>query len=300
MSKPAVSVVVPVYNVEKYLRECLDSIINQTLKDIEIILVDDGSPDNCPQICDEYASKDSRIKVIHKQNGGYGSAVNTGIEIANGEYIGIVESDDWIEHDMYEKLYNNAKENNTDITKCAFYYFDSNVPFDKQNRLQVLNDRTLLDCPRNVFTIEDYPFLAVFHSTVWAGIYKSEFIKQQKFIEKGSYQDTPFTFEAYCRAKRITVVPEVFVHYRQEINQNSSMMGGGKSKLASIDCYRLSKKILEQYGKYNVLLNEFWAFVVRVCLWFYCGIDKKYKKEFFNKFRDFLTEAGDLSENPYL
>ena len=300
MSKPAVSVVVPVYNVEKYLRECLDSIVNQTLKDIEIILVDDGSPDNCPQICDEYAAKDARIKVIHKPNGGYGSAVNRGIEEAIGEYIGIVESDDWIEPDMYEKLYNNAKENNTDITKCAFYYYDSNVSLDKQNRLQVLNDRTLLDCPREVFTIEDYPFLAVFHSTVWAGIYKSEFIKQQKFIEKGSYQDTPFTFEAYCRAKRITVVPEVFVHYRQETNQNSSMMGGGKSKLASIDCYRLSKKILEQYGKYNVLLNEFWAFVVRVCLWFYCGIDKKYKKEFFNKFRDFLTEAGDLSENPYL
>ena len=142
--------------------------------------------------------------------------------------------------------------------------------------------------------------LAVFHSTVWAGIYKSEFIKQQKFIEKGSYQDTPFSFEAYCRAKRMTVVPEVFVHYRQESNQNSSMMGGGKSKLKVFNCRKKTKEILEKYGKYNILKNEFWAFVIREGLWFYCGIDKKYKKEFFNKFRDFLTEAGELSENPYL
>ena len=101
---PKISVIIPVYNVEKYLRECLDSVINQTLADIEIILVDDGSPDNCPQICDEYALKDNRIKVIHKENGGYGSAMNVGLEKATGEYIGIVEPDDYIDSKMYEDL----------------------------------------------------------------------------------------------------------------------------------------------------------------------------------------------------
>ena len=94
---PKVSVIIPVYNVEKYLRQCLDSVINQTLKDIEIICVDDGSTDNCPNILDEYAAKDARIKIIHKKNEGYGKAMNVGISHASGEYIGIVEPDDYID-----------------------------------------------------------------------------------------------------------------------------------------------------------------------------------------------------------
>ena len=102
MSK--VSIVMPAYNVEKYLRQCMDSIVNQTLKDIEIIPVDDGSPDKCGKIMDEYAAADSRIKPIHQSNGGYGKAVNAGINAATGEYIGIVETDDWAEPDMFEKL----------------------------------------------------------------------------------------------------------------------------------------------------------------------------------------------------
>lgn len=97
-----ISIIVPVYNVEKYLERCIESIVNQTYKDIEIILVDDGSPDNCPVICDRYAEKDNRIKVIHKQNGGLINARKSGLEIAQGDYIGFVDSDDWIEPEMYE------------------------------------------------------------------------------------------------------------------------------------------------------------------------------------------------------
>ena len=103
--EPLISVIVPVYKVEQYLDECVQSIINQTYKNLEIILVDDGSPDRCPEMCDEYARQDSRIKVIHKPNGGLSSARNAGIDIARGEYIGFVDSDDYIAHDMYEKLY---------------------------------------------------------------------------------------------------------------------------------------------------------------------------------------------------
>ena len=102
---PKVSVIVPIYKVEKYLRQCIDSIINQSLKDIEIILVDDGSPDNCPKICDEYKKIDSRIKVIHKKNGGLSSARNAGMKIATGEYIGFVDSDDYVSKEFLEELY---------------------------------------------------------------------------------------------------------------------------------------------------------------------------------------------------
>ncbi len=114
-----ISVIVPVYNVEKYLRRCVDSIINQTYKNLEIILVDDGSPDNCGAICDEYANKDSRVKVIHKVNGGLSDARNAGLDICQGQYIGFVDSDDWIELDMYETLYNFMVKENLDVAMCC-------------------------------------------------------------------------------------------------------------------------------------------------------------------------------------
>ena len=96
MTHPKVSVIVPIYNVEKYLDECMVSLLNQTLKDIEIILVDDESPDNCPKMCDEYANKDKRVKVVHKKNGGLGFARNSGLDVATGEYVAFIDSDDWI------------------------------------------------------------------------------------------------------------------------------------------------------------------------------------------------------------
>ena len=119
MSK--VSIIVPIYGVEKFLRECVDSILNQSLKDIEIILIDDGGKDNCPQIIDEYAQKDNRIIAIHKQNGGYGQTCNVGLERATGEYVAIVEPDDYIDSKMYEDLYNIACKFNSDIVKSCFY-----------------------------------------------------------------------------------------------------------------------------------------------------------------------------------
>ena len=114
-NKPLLSVIVPIYNVEEYLEKCLDSIINQTYKNLEIILVDDGSPDKCPQICDEYAKKDDRIVVIHKENGGVSSARNLGLDIAKGEFITFVDSDDWIDETMYEKMMLKQAEENLDL-----------------------------------------------------------------------------------------------------------------------------------------------------------------------------------------
>ena len=118
--QPDVSVIVPIYGVEKYLRQCLDSIVNQTLKSLEIILVNDGSCDKCPQIIDEYAARDPRVKALHLTNGGYGRAINHGLDAATGRYIGIVESDDWIKEDMYQKLLENAEKTGADIVKSGF------------------------------------------------------------------------------------------------------------------------------------------------------------------------------------
>ena len=127
MTKPSVSIVVPVYNTEKYLRRCVDSITNQTLKEIEIILVDDGSKEICAALCDEISKTDSRIKVVHKQNGGLGFARNSGIEAASGEYIGFVDSDDYIEPTMYEALYRAAKKNNADLCLSGICFVGGNM-----------------------------------------------------------------------------------------------------------------------------------------------------------------------------
>ena len=120
MTEELISIIVPVYKVEKYLKRCVDSLICQTYKNLEIILVDDGSPDSCPQLCDEYAKKDSRIKVIHKQNGGVSSARNEGLKFAHGEYIGFVDSDDYVHPSMYEKLIDCIHKNQCQIATCRF------------------------------------------------------------------------------------------------------------------------------------------------------------------------------------
>lgn len=116
---PKISVIVPVYNVAPYLKKCVDSIINQTFTDIEIILVDDGSTDESGTICDQYAQKDSRVKVIHKPNGGLSDARNSGLEVCSGEYIGFVDSDDWISPDMYETLIHFAVKEDLDVAMCG-------------------------------------------------------------------------------------------------------------------------------------------------------------------------------------
>ena len=119
MEEELISVILPIYNVEKYLEKCLKSVINQTYKNLEIILVDDGSKDNSPQICDEYAVKDKRIVVIHKSNGGLSDARNAGIEIAKGKYIALIDSDDYVEKDYVQFLYQLIKENNAEMSICS-------------------------------------------------------------------------------------------------------------------------------------------------------------------------------------
>ena len=118
--KPLISIIIPVYNVEQYLHRCVDSVLNQTYKNLEIILVNDGSPDNCPFICDEYAKKDKRIIVVHKENGGLSSARNAGLEIVQGEYISFIDSDDWIHENYNEILYKNLHEKLKLIYTCYY------------------------------------------------------------------------------------------------------------------------------------------------------------------------------------
>ncbi len=200
MSLPLISIIVPVYKVEKYLNQCVESIVRQTYQNLEIILIEDGSPDACPSMCDEWAKKDNRIKVIHRENGGVSSARNAGLNAATGEYIGFVDSDDMISDDFYEFLLNNLIEHQADISRCAHYYFDDSG--------FVSNCDEIVD---EVFCIDGKEHIMVDISksgnksvVLWNKLFKADLLKGLRFDRSFVVgEDTLFLFNAYKYASRL-------------------------------------------------------------------------------------------------
>lgn len=216
-----VSVLVPIYNTAHYLRQCLDSLLGQTLEDIEIICINDGSTDGCADILEEYANFDKRIQVIHKKNTGYGHSMNVGLEQAKGEYVGIVESDDFADASMFKCLYEAAITKNADIVKSDYleFFYEKNVPVTRR----VFGGR----CVQYNSNFKAASCKAVFRERyIWSAIYKREFLidNQIRFHETpgASYQDVSFSFQVNALAKRICWLNEAYLHYRID-NQESSV-----------------------------------------------------------------------------
>ena len=200
-----VSIIVPVYNVEKYLDKCIESIVNQTYRNIEIILVDDGSPDKCPEICNEWAKKDDRIKVIHKENGGLSSARNAALEIAQGDYITFVGRDDWIENDMIQSMLTCAAKNDADIVCCGFYFdnVDTTGHLQKFEKAEYENEEIVLNL-----------LLDNIRPEVCSKLYSAELINQFRFDESIKYaEDLPFNFYLMLKAKKLCCTGMLFYHY---------------------------------------------------------------------------------------
>ena len=218
---PKISIIVPVYNVEQYIERCLETLISQTLKDIEIILVDDGSPDNCPEICDMYAEKDSRIKVIHKKNEGLGFARNSGLEIANGEYISFVDSDDYVTKDMCEKLYKAAIEKNADVVYGGLYYDDG-----RKIRKVSYSNKKIYWQGNEVIKKLLLDFIAcephkkndtIMEVSVWKALFKKEifdinnikFVSEREFISEDVIFDIDFLSCCNC----VVIIPDSIYYY---------------------------------------------------------------------------------------
>ncbi len=278
---PKISVIMPTYKVEKYFRQCIESVINQTLTDIEIIPVDDGSPDNCGAIMDEYAAKDPRIKPIHQPNGGYGKAVNAGIEAATGEYIGIVETDDFIEPDMYEKLYNQAKKFDVDVCKCDFSFYLGNNRFKKHKKYASVAQEG------EVFTLKTNPRIFEYHVSIWSSIYRREYLNKNNIrvieTKSASYQDMPFAAMVFAKGATITVLHEALINYRAEEGMNSSTIRtDGRLKQMPVMCMEAVKIFKE---------NNCWEEVKPVAYrqFYNCSVgmffqtDKQYQKAHFNE-----------------
>lgn len=213
-----ISVIVPIYNVEKYLDRCVDSIINQTYKNLEIILVDDDSPDNCPQMCDDYAKKDSRIKIVHKENGGLSDARNAGMKVATGEYVSFIDSDDYISLDFYETLLETIVDNDSDIVECGVVKFYEDNNFDEySDDLKVTNYDTLYALDG---LINENPF----KQHVWNKLYKSNIALDIPYAVGKLNEDEFWTYQIFGKAKKVTRINKTMYYYFQ---RGSSIMGNG-------------------------------------------------------------------------
>lgn len=244
MSEIKVSIIVPVYKVsENYLRKCIESCINQTLKEIEVILVEDGSPDNCGKVCDEYAEKDKRIRVIHKENSGVSTARNVGVLMANGEYIGFVDADDWIECDFYEKIFKYAIENNVDIAISGF------VKDINGKSYEILQKEK-----SKIFTREkaQYELLKrnLYVWGLWDKIYRTKLIKGKIVFDKTLHmgEDLDFIWKVLKISQRIGYISLNKYHYVKRMD-SVTLSNIPEKKWDSI---KVMKKILDEIVENNL------------------------------------------------
>jgi len=269
MEKIKVSVILAVYNVEKYLRQCMDSLLIQTLKEIEIIAVNDGSSDNSLVILGEYAARDFRVRVISQENGGAGKARNTGLDAAQGEFLSFLDADDFFEPDMLENAYNAAVVHNADFSayQCDFYEEEKNC-FSYQSwtlRMEHLPPYapfSYRQLTTNVF--------CVFVGWAWDKLFRREFVKKYnlRFQEQRTSNDLLFVFSAIVLAKRIVVVPKILIHQRRDTKGSLS-----KTREKSWDNFYKAllslRDTLRENGIYNELEKDFINYSLHFSLWHY-------------------------------
>ncbi len=262
MSTPKISVIIPVYNVEKYLKKCVESVLSQTLKDIEIILVDDGSPDNCPIICDEYAKKDNRIVVIHKQNGGLSDARNAGMRIAKGKYIGFVDSDDYIEPDMFEKMYQIADKDGSDVVVCNIW-----LDYEYKN---CKNSYWPLVANGSVSKDEIYNYMYKYPSYAVNKIYKRSFLCENNidFIKGYLYEDVPFFTQVMLLAKKVSYCIDNLYFYR--LGREGAITNKKSAKQLDIVCIvNIVENLLKSLNAPANVFDNFYKWKIEIYTWMY-------------------------------
>lgn len=217
-----VSIILPIYNVEKYLKRSMDSLLNQTLKDIEIVMVDDESPDKCPQLCEEYKSKYPNVKVIHKKNGGLGMARNSGLEVCEGEYVAFIDSDDFVDIHMFEDLYNYAHQNSLDACFCGYNNYKDKLHIrerKEKNDYEICAGRKAVDdvLMDMVGSEPSYYSDVKILSSMWKGIYSLDVIKKNKlqFVSEREFiaEDIMFHIDFLPHANKVGFVPGCYYYY---------------------------------------------------------------------------------------
>ena len=294
--KPKVSIVMPVYNVEQYLDECMQSVLCQSLHDIEIICMDDGSTDASSKMLDKYASLDSRVKVIHKPNSGYGHSVNLGIEQSSGEYIGIVEPDDYINPMMMESMYGVAVQNRLDMISADYDWFYGCKTERVFRTIKIINDECFYG---RVIIPKDERIVLTGNYLNQASLFRREFLLENKIRHNespgASFQDYGLRCQVLMYAKRIMLLDKPFYYYRQD-NAASSIASGGKADCV-VEEYRYIYKIMKNGGeKTDWFMPIFCRRKFESYLFTFQRIETGLKRKFLNQISEEFQEMEALGE----
>lgn len=286
-----VSIVLPIYNVEKYLPKCLDCLLNQTLRDIEIICVNDESTDNSLEILNNYAKKDNRINIINQPNSGPGVARNNGIHIANGEYIAFCDPDDWIDENVYEYLYDTAKANNADVVEYAVAVHE-----EKNGKIKIKDN--LYDC--DVINITEKPYL-LFKGILasWNKLCLARLIKEQNILFSEGYcaEDMLFTISLKSVANKILYINKPFYHY---LHRKSSITHK-KSATNSLVPFFIADVLdfLQKKDIYNKVIDDFWNFAIGIATLHYRKLPNDCIKPYKQKCKEIMPEDVWLKFDKY-
>lgn len=296
MSDISVSIIIPIFNVERYLEQCMNSVLRQTLKNIEIICVDDGSTDNCPAVLAEYQRRDKRIRVISQENSGYGRAINAGIAAAMGEFIGIVEPDDYILPDMYKTLYNCAKKNDCEIVKSDFFRFTGagknlkktywHIAKEQHNYNRVIDPKKEKVCFRFVMN-------------TWCGIYKREFLQNNNINHNetpgASFQDNGFWFKGFCCANRIYFLDKAFYMNRRD-NPDSSIANKEKVYCGNVEYRLIYEWLCDNPSVKKDFIDVFMMKKLHTYMFNLRRIAPRFRYEYIQKFSEEFKEAREKEE----
>lgn len=298
MKKYKLSIVAAVYNLEKYLPRCLDSLVNQTLQEIEIICVDDGSIDSAPQIIDEYAKKyPNKVKAFHKENGGEFTTRNYGLEIATGEYVTFVDTDDYVEPNWAEKLYNAAKESNADMAVCGFERIDLNT-----GKVVSTNMTQYGNVVKEITNDDD--FMVFINPAPWNKIYKLDKVKDLKFLNFRGFNDMIFLASSFTRINKVAFVPDVLYHYF--LRYDSQIHNVNEQDVENFKKYLLDlKQLYINENKYEGMkyILDLMAFIhLGTSVMYRASYDKKIniRKMLKETIKYLDTNFGTWRKNPFL
>lgn len=287
------SVIIPIYNVEKYLPKCIESVTNQTYKDLEIILVNDGSTDRCGSICDSYGAGDDRIKVVHKQNGGLSSARNIGLDKATGEYIAFLDSDDWIDVEMYETLINLIEREGAEIAVCGFK--------------EVYENETIVNSQTEAITIYDKTGAvnSLFESNlnvrfeVWNKVFTRDIIGDVRFIEKQIFEDVYFDRNIFLKMNRLVYFDKQMHNYLK-VRAGNTNSHFKENKLSVFKEFNDFISNLRSLGMEDSA-NRFEAYALDSSIAMYCSaFELNSSKDILDKLRSQHTQyLNQMNKNPY-
>lgn len=280
-----ISVIVPVYNVEKYLPKCINSILNQTIKNLEIILVDDGSKDNSGKICDEFSKKDNRIIVIHKENNGLSSARNAGLEIAKGNYIGFVDSDDWLDENMYEILLKLIKDNDADISCCKFFKTANSEELIPSINNEVIESFTNIEGLNNFYN-------DLYSQTVvaWNKLYSKKLFDNVTYPIGKIHEDEGTTYKLFYKADKIIYTNRPLYYYR--ITPNSITTSKfNKKRLDILDIYDEKVKFIKSINNNSLYSKTLkWYLFNLINCYFECSNNIEDNNKYLNSIKSKISE----------